>query len=202
MGKIKDFAKQILSDVSSSKEFHLHYDGKNRVLKNLVDLRIELESMSDAEFSHHVNDSRNDFATWVDKSVGDDKLSHDLSLTSSKEDMIELIKKRIDFAVSVIEKENKKIIHEELTKLKQLEKKSKSSPKLEAELESLEKGLRQVSKNVSVEEKLLNDEIEDLEIRPWHEYQGIHPHARIIEFIFGLVLGLVIGLFFARVLFM
>ena len=199
--KLDTFAKKILSDVDSNKEFKLHYGGRDRHLKNIVDLRLELESMSLDEFSHHVSTQKNDFANWVLHAIGDTSLSKDLFKTTDKDKTISLVKKRIDFAVKVLEKENKKLLSKELKTIHKLEKQFKDKPSIEHELEVLEKGLKDISSNISIEERMLEQYDDDLVIKPWTEYQDIPIHARIVEFIFGLVIGLVAGMFLARIIF-
>jgi aromatic ring-opening dioxygenase catalytic subunit (LigB family) len=44
-------------------------------IKNLNELAHSLENMNDWVFNHHVNDSRNDFATWVNDVLKDRKLA-------------------------------------------------------------------------------------------------------------------------------
>ena len=55
-------------------------------LKNLKELGNSLETMNDWVFNHHVNDSRNDFATWVNAVLKEEELSEELqSIRNSRE---------------------------------------------------------------------------------------------------------------------
>jgi len=192
---MKAFAKKILSDVPIGSEFILHKRGLRKV-KNLMDLRAELEQMPEEEYFHHVNSHKNDFSVWVENAVEDEKLAKDMLGITSKEEIIELLTSRIDFAISVLEKENDKIINEELTRLKEIETKSKNVG-ITKTLNSLEKNIRKLSKNFNYEKKIL-DHDKDLRILDWKTFNPQHPNARVIEFLFGLVTGLILGLILAR----
>lgn len=197
---MKEFAKKILSDVSGVNEFVLHHDGKVRKIKNLIDLRIELENMSEKEFSHHVNSNKNDFSLWVRDCVGDDKLAKDLSHADSRNVILDLIKSRVDFAISVLEKENESLIKDEMKQLKKLSSKVKDKPKLSSQIKLLEKDIKRSKEVSDIEKKLLNEAYDnDLEIIPWEKLNPIPANARITEFIFGLVIGLLLGIVIGRI---
>lgn len=198
---MKEFAKKILSDVSSSEEFVLHISGKVRKVKNLIDLKIELGQMSEKEFKHHVRNDRNDFAVWIKDSVGDEKLSRDFLHVSDREAMISLLKSRIDFAISILEEDNKALMKDELKQLKEIEKKSKKKLPVDTQIKLLEKDLKKTKLNEDLEKKILEDKLYDDDVRiiPWDELNPVPVHARIVEFVFGLVIGMLIGLFLARV---
>ncbi len=55
----KEDAKKILADVSQDQAFNF---SKGSCAKNLEELYSELISMNNDEFSHHVNEERNDFS--------------------------------------------------------------------------------------------------------------------------------------------
>ncbi len=47
-------------------------------LKNLKELSNALENMNEWVFSHHVNDTRNDFSIWVKDILGETELSEEI----------------------------------------------------------------------------------------------------------------------------
>jgi F0F1-type ATP synthase assembly protein I len=193
---MKDFAQKILADVSANKAFVLHHGGTTKHIRNLIDLRLSLESMNTSEFNHHVNEQKNDFAAWVDNSVKDDKLAHDIAGNVSKYTMVTKVGNRIDFAVDIIEKENQKLLDDELSRLHTLPQKS---AKQKSQIETLEKDLRRVAKNIKLEKKV-HKEPNDLKIKKGKDSMPIPANARIVEFIFGLVIGLLLGLALAKMI--
>ena len=52
-------------------------DGKK--LKNIIELADALETMSEEIFSHHANEFKNDFASWVKDVFYDHSLAEDIS---------------------------------------------------------------------------------------------------------------------------
>lgn len=56
-------------------------------LHSLKDLYGQLSGMSDEEFSHHVNERKNDFAAWVEHTHGDKYLAQAMRQAKSREQM-------------------------------------------------------------------------------------------------------------------
>jgi len=196
---MKDYANSILADVPSGNEFIFHRNGQVRKAKNLIDLRVELENISKEEFDHHVNSEKNDFSNWVLNAIGDDKLSKDLLNAGTLEEMVHLIKSRINFAVEIIEKENKHLIKNELKKLNEISEKIDLSF-VTNRIKDIKKDISKISDNMKLEQKIINVE-DDMEIVPWHHVQNVPINARIIEFLFGFIIGLMGGMILARVIF-
>jgi len=73
--------------------FHLR-DG--RILKNLKDLYYSLKDMKEEIFTHHVNPIKNDFATWTAHSLEKQELANKLFRTTTKQEMLELIKNELE----------------------------------------------------------------------------------------------------------
>ena len=71
----KSAAKARLGDVPEEKRFWCH-DG--RYLKNLEELEIALEQMTEETFRYHSNEAKTDFSNWVRDVIGDEKLAKDL----------------------------------------------------------------------------------------------------------------------------
>jgi hypothetical protein len=68
-------------------------DGK--VAKSLDDLALILRDMKDDEFSHHVNDYKNDFANWILHVLNDRELAESVSKAGSRQEIILAINERI-----------------------------------------------------------------------------------------------------------
>jgi sporulation-control protein spo0M len=89
----KVVAEKRLGDVSQEKQFWCH-DG--HYLKNLQELEIALEQMSDETFHYHVNEIKSDFSNWVRDIIGDDKLSRDLRMSVTRDRAARSVAARID----------------------------------------------------------------------------------------------------------
>lgn len=70
------------------KHFYLHEGGS---LSSLEELFTELQTMEDHVFSHHVNEERNDFATWVRDVMDERKLAKNIELTKNQDDLCRLL---------------------------------------------------------------------------------------------------------------
>lgn len=55
-----------------------------RKLKDLKELAFSLGDMADDVFWHHVNEARNDFASWVNEVIKDNELSEELKKVKDK----------------------------------------------------------------------------------------------------------------------
>lgn len=90
----KPDAKKLLSDVAADKLF---WSNDGQVFKNLKELERGLANMSDAAFSYHANDQKNDFARWVKDVIGDDKLAQDLMRAKARPQANKLVADRVAF---------------------------------------------------------------------------------------------------------
>ncbi len=55
-------------------KYHFHLcDGS--VIKNMKELAFKLETMSDNHFNFHVNERKNDFASWINHTFGEEDLA-------------------------------------------------------------------------------------------------------------------------------
>jgi hypothetical protein len=88
---VKNAAK-ILSDVPAEKCF---WANNGWIIKNLKELPIALENMSDETFVYHVNKGKNDFAKWIDDVIGDKELAKGIGKIGKKNTMIVRIEKGI-----------------------------------------------------------------------------------------------------------
>ncbi|MBU1976303.1 MAG: hypothetical protein KKG59_07925 [Nanoarchaeota archaeon] len=76
-------------------------DGK--VVKNLEDLSQSLKEMNDDEFSHHVNQYKNDFAVWISNVLKDEELTSKVKPCLTKQDVLLVIDEKL-MRVQVSEK--------------------------------------------------------------------------------------------------
>ena len=56
-------------------------------IKNVKELGSTLSIMNDWVFNHHVNESRNDFANWIEFSLKDEKLAKEIRGTKNIKEM-------------------------------------------------------------------------------------------------------------------
>ena len=79
-GKIKK--KNILKNANSD---HYFFVNDGTVLRNVLDLSKQLDKMADEVFEHHVNDMKNDFASWIKEVFKEEKLAEELLKTTNKD---------------------------------------------------------------------------------------------------------------------
>jgi hypothetical protein len=82
------------------------------IVINMASLFDEITAMKDEDYAKHVNESKNDFAVWVEDAVGDKELANHLKLANTKQEILDLLSLR---------KEKKPIPKLEADKLKKLE---------------------------------------------------------------------------------
>ena len=73
--------KKILGEAPEEHHFVVA-DG--RKLKNIIELADALETMSEEIFSHHANQFRNDFSSWVKDVFYDHSLAEDISRAKNR----------------------------------------------------------------------------------------------------------------------
>ncbi|MCG2689705.1 hypothetical protein L6252_00260 [Candidatus Parcubacteria bacterium] len=66
-----------------------------QVLKNLQELKVALERMTENVFRHHVNGLKNDFAKWMSEVLGEKFLAGQLKRLKTAEGMAKKIKSKI-----------------------------------------------------------------------------------------------------------
>ncbi len=71
------------------------YTKDGAVVKSLVELARTIELMDEQTFKHHVADSRNDFASWINDIVKDKNLASEIKNMKSKEAIIRKIEERV-----------------------------------------------------------------------------------------------------------
>lgn len=73
--------KKLLGEAPEEHHFVVA-DGKR--LRNIIELADALETMSEAVFMHHVNETKNDFSNWVKDVFYDHSLAGDISRAKDK----------------------------------------------------------------------------------------------------------------------
>ena len=95
----KSVAEERLGDVSQEKQFWCH-DG--RYLKNLEELEVALEQMTEETFRYHANKDKSDFGNWVRDVIGDEKLSRDLQKSASQVQAAKSVADRLNWLKSKV----------------------------------------------------------------------------------------------------
>jgi len=90
-------AERLLSNVPEQFTFRCQDGG---VFWNLRDLARAVSSMNEEVFSHHVNDQKNDFATWIADVIGDHTLARELWQTRNPATTTHRLAERIVFLES------------------------------------------------------------------------------------------------------
>ena len=93
IGKKSDLQmKEYLKDTPPDKCFWVN---NGWIIRNLEELPIALDNMSDDTFNYHVNKDKNDFSKWVRDVIGDETLAGSLEGVKNREDAIKIVNKRI-----------------------------------------------------------------------------------------------------------
>lgn len=95
-------AERILSDVRPEQCFWVN---NGPIVRNLQEMANALTYMKDETFKHHVNEQKNDISNWVMDVLKDEELASNIMKVSSKEKILNKIKKKINFLEKRIEKE-------------------------------------------------------------------------------------------------
>ena len=139
----KNKGEGFLLDVAPSNFFILSHGVK---IKNLVELAESLRTISDKVFEHHVNSYKNDFSNWIRDVIKDNELADNISKARSKNEIIDLIEKKIS---EVKERNNLKSvkIKKHLNSIERILEKEK-------EIDFREKKIQEIEERI--EEKLRN----------------------------------------------
>jgi hypothetical protein len=74
---------------------HVFFLVDGRALRDYKELADSLEAMADHVYNHHVNQERNDFATWIADTLQDKALAHKISVAEGKHHMQIIIYRHI-----------------------------------------------------------------------------------------------------------
>lgn len=85
-------AAKILADVVDGRLF---FCSDGCIDRNLAELSTCLAHMSQNVFNHHVNDTKNDFSTWIRDVLGDTTLADELLVTTSPAEAGRVVSERL-----------------------------------------------------------------------------------------------------------
>lgn len=86
-------ASSILRSTEPEKAFYVN---NGPVLFSLADLNSALQKMSKETFAYHANEEKNDFANWIETTLGDETLAKSIRLELAKTNAKKRIKTRLD----------------------------------------------------------------------------------------------------------
>jgi len=152
---------------------------------SLQELRHVIEELNEAEFRHHVNDERNDFAKWVEDVFEQKKLAKSMRKARDKEELIKTLDAFLKKKHKQTRSEEKKVIAEEQESGAEVEKALS-----EKEIRSI---VNEAKQELEKEEKHISKHEEDASSKRLTR-PGQHHRMIVKEFIFGFVLGLIFGL--------
>ncbi|MBI1935413.1 hypothetical protein HYS31_03150 [Candidatus Woesearchaeota archaeon] len=89
----KEEAKQYLCDAVPDKCFWVN---NGPILRSLDEFAAYLAQISDDAFNYHANKGKNDFSSWVNEVIGDEKLANDILSSRSKASMIKKVQARVN----------------------------------------------------------------------------------------------------------
>ena len=89
----RDDARKYLGDCEPENCFWVN---NGPILKNLYELSDTLASLRDDLFSHHVNQDKNDFSSWIRDVIGDQKLANDIISSRNRESMSKKVQARLN----------------------------------------------------------------------------------------------------------
>ncbi|MEM4259767.1 MAG: hypothetical protein QXG00_00865 [Candidatus Woesearchaeota archaeon] len=87
--------------IKEAKEDEVFIAKNNIKAKNIFELKKAIETMNDEEFSHHLNNDKNDFANWIEYSLEDKILADSVRQSKTKEEVL----RSIDNRTSLLTKE-------------------------------------------------------------------------------------------------
>lgn len=91
---LKTLREKALSDCAPEKAF---WTCNSTVCRNIYELAEMIKALNDWGFKYHVNidNSKNDFADWIEKVLKDEKLALSLTGILDKDRYVDIIKQRI-----------------------------------------------------------------------------------------------------------
>lgn len=175
-----------------------------KTIKSLEDLLSQLKKMDQETFSHHVNDTKNDFASWINDIIKDKTLADSLGLIIKKNEIVNTVKNRITQlkhhkkAAKTIAKVSKQTTKKIKVNIKPLPKVKEGKHKVEV-VDQLSHGEWVGNKMTDVAIEVANKVKEIEETR--HKFnEKTYLISGINDFFLGLIIGLIMGVILARVL--
>jgi len=94
---LRQDAERLLGDVTEEYAFRCCDGG---IFRNMQELGVALNNMTDEAFACHSNESKSDFSNWVADVVKDEKLARDLRKSVDRVQAAKSVEKRIAFLQS------------------------------------------------------------------------------------------------------
>lgn len=179
------FTNTLTGNVTPEHVFHVH---GHKSIANLYELIDALQNMSATSFKHHVDKSTNHFAQWISDMYHADELAASLRKTTDKKKTIELIQK-------ALQKAEKTTTDEVNHQVKQVEIPPSPKKKIEKATHHIAHLHRHLKDHLHYNKR---DSTEQIPAE--HEMMHFEMRKGILEFGFGLVLGIIIGLIFAKMM--
>lgn len=144
---------------------HIFYFKGDKKAENIDEFREVLKEMSQDEFDHHVNNEKNDFATWIEHSLKNSELAQKVRKCKTIKETLQALKKS-----------DKKPILKKVFN-------TQAKPK-DKEHEDIIRSVLETKMQKELEPPRKKTEL----------FGGEHHSLVIREFIFGILLGLFLGL--------
>lgn len=87
--KAKPAPKKKLSEAPEGAEFWINYGS---IVKNVKELDEALKGMDERTFQHHVNKDKNDFAAWIEITLGEKELAKNVKKAKTPTGISKVIK--------------------------------------------------------------------------------------------------------------
>lgn len=196
--------KSYVKNVGEGKEFITQTGNK---IINIYELYDIVYQMSDDEFQHHVNENKNDFKNWILHVIKDKSFADKIAGMKTKEEILAVVEKSLNHYKEVLEKKKSRMPgrrkaepHVTLFNFNKNPNKAakKQTGKMHAEkvdvpvpkVQSSESP-KEFFRNISKEVPLVYSDLDMDEIQ----------RQKRLEFLFGLILGIVVGIMASRFLF-
>ena len=88
----KDEAKRILSNTAPDRAFWVN---NGPIVKSVLELATAAKKLTPAQFTHHVNNAKNDFAKCVDEVIRDAELAQHIKKAKTREDLASAVTGRL-----------------------------------------------------------------------------------------------------------
>ena len=194
----------ILSDAKPENHF-ITKDGQR--IKNIYQLQKSLLNMNDEVFSHHVNSERNDFYNWARDIYNNEQLSSAILNCRTKEELSQNLKEKLDTAIKHKKEQDMRRILEEAKKESEEKKKAqeeaaereekierKALPKKETRITAeREEPAKKEIKPRKEEHVFVNKPPRQFtkEERPISINSATYMKANVIDFVFGIIIGII-----------
>ncbi len=163
-------------------------------LRNIYELNNSLEYLDEETFNHHVNESKNDFVSWIRDVIKDKELAKEVAYSHSRVELRSIISRRIRELEEIIVKEELKEEHKEEKK----EQGSKEEKTGKAEDKATnEKNAKEIRKEVKKVKGVKGSEEKEYSLserNPGFIRSLLFSRTGlVVMFLLGMIVGLLIG---------